>query len=306
MLRICCFLALLAATSTSCGVTTQGESSDLQTENINPDGWERFSAVRDIPIRFAGSESTVSFYDYSRRSHTFHVYKTFQLYDNAKVTFTTKYHETRVASWNEMNRGIDTKLYLFQESGDREVWGESFAADDDSGEDKFSQISRELPPGAYRFLISRRWDPRDFPENYTPIVRLQSECEGDGCQPPPEPARICLYDSNWDCVFGEAITLLGEGVDLRVAEAVALQQVPEAARSAVAAAVTEIEEREFSGTDYQAWLDSIYAIYRSENDHTVLGYAVVGYGTGEPDYNDGVVYGFDVNGNAVFSDQEDW
>ena len=67
----------------------------------------------------------------------------------------------------------------------------------------------------------------------------------------------------------------------------------------LAVARDEINGRTFHGTDYVAELEGFYKIFASETDRTVVGYAAFGWGSGEPDYHDGIVIGFSVEGDRV-------
>ena len=58
----------------------------------------------DISVSFRGPYPTnISFENYRTDELTFVVGKEFKLYENAKVTFETHYHETRVEAWNSLN-----------------------------------------------------------------------------------------------------------------------------------------------------------------------------------------------------------
>jgi hypothetical protein len=79
--------------------------------------------------------------------------------------------------------------------------------------------------------------------------------------------------------------------------------LPENVRAALQGAIEEIEYREFEGTDYNAWVDGIYEVISGDE---LVGYAVQGYGTGEPDYNDGMTFGYNLGGGFVSYEENDW
>lgn len=98
--------------------------------------------------------------------------------------------------------------------------------------------------------------------------------------------------------FGNAVVPLG-GADPALTEEVTLAQVPVVVSGKLAVARDEINGRTFHGTDYVAELEGFYKIFASETDRTVVGYAAFGWGSGEPDYHDGIVIGFSVEGDRV-------
>jgi hypothetical protein len=253
-----------------------------------------------------GTRRDVSFRDFATDATVFAVHMPFETFGPAKVTFETMYHDTMVDEWDALNAKIDTVAYIYRAPTADGRWGRNLASDDDGGDDHFSKLTVELPDaGSYRLVVRRRFEPAAFPSGYTPIIDVQSQCDGEGCSAPTAPARVCESDTDWACVIGQAV-VLGDGPDVRVTHTVAVEDLTGELRAAVAAAVTEIEERSFAGTDYTAEVEGIYAIHRSSSDATIVAYAVLGYGSGEPDYSDAVLIGLSPSGARVYSDELDW
>lgn len=253
---------------------------------------------------FWGFSTDVSFRDVTTNKLVFAKYLPFELSGPAKVSLETTFHQTQIEEWNDLNRGIDTVLYVHRED-DGGTWGKLLGKNDDGGTDKMSKLSLSLDAGKYRVLVARRFDPDPFPPGYEPIVDVAPACSGDGCAEPVPPPRVCDEDDDWNCVIGEAI-FLASGADLRVAAPVAVDDVPADARPGVKAAVSEIEARSFPNSDYEADVEGVYEVFRSEDDDTVLAYAVLGYGSGEPDYSDAILIGIGRDGAEVFYLEESW
>ncbi len=85
-----------------------------------------------------------------------------------------------------------------------------------------------------------------------------------------------------------------------------LQDIPLKIRGEIRDAVNWIEERSFEGTDYMAYVEGIYLVFKRVEDQAPSGYMVIGYGSGEPDYNESMAFGFDMGGKLVFEDILDW
>jgi hypothetical protein len=100
-----------------------------------------------------------------------------------------------------------------------------------------------------------------------------------------------------------AFTPLG-GPTFGLATEIELRDVPAAVRSKMEAEGRRIEARAFEGTDYSAGVAGYYAIKPSCGSTTTIGYVVWGTGSGEPDYHDGIVIGFDTAGNIVAEEEE--
>jgi hypothetical protein len=91
-----------------------------------------------------------------------------------------------------------------------------------------------------------------------------------------------------------------DGPNTALAKAIEVTDVPtDELWEALSDAGQSIEERSFEGTDYEASVYGYYAIYLSPGDDEPVAYVVWGGGSGEPDYHDGVVIGFDVDANQV-------
>jgi hypothetical protein len=91
------------------------------------------------------------------------------------------------------------------------------------------------------------------------------------------------------------------GADEKLTRAVTLDVLPPAVRTEIEKGAAEFLARTVDGVlGYEARIEGVYQIYRSESDHRVVAYAVYGVGKGEPDYRDGMVYAFDPKGNCVY------
>jgi hypothetical protein len=201
---------------------------------------------------------------------------------------------------SEASTNIDTVLYVYNEPKNH-VWGQYIAKDDNSGTDgRLSKLAVHLAKGTYYVVLRRK---STF-HNQRAVVDIVANCSGDACRKPSETpvdagaAPTCSDPNDLECLVGNAIEPLGEP-DLRLCKKVTLEEMPSSVRATAKDVATEIEAREFEGTDYQAEIQGYYAIYQSESDHTIVGYAVWGTGTGEPDYMDGIVVGIDLDGNRV-------
>jgi hypothetical protein len=99
----------------------------------------------------------------------------------------------------------------------------------------------------------------------------------------------------------------GEDPAADVTREIAIEDVSASAKTGVDQAVEEIEGRTFEGTDYSAWVNSIYEVRAPENQGGALvGYLVSGGGSGEPDYVDMVNLGVDLQGNIVSRDEAEY
>ncbi len=99
-----------------------------------------------------------------------------------------------------------------------------------------------------------------------------------------------------------ALSPLG-GPELGLSHEVEVSAVPAAVRTKMQRVMREIRARSF-GTDYSADVAGAYAVHRSCADDSVVGYAVWGTGSGEPDYHDGIVVGWDTAGNEVVNEED--
>lgn len=100
-----------------------------------------------------------------------------------------------------------------------------------------------------------------------------------------------------------AISPLG-GANPARSESISLEEVPRAVRSALEDAAQEIRARSFDGTDYTAELEGYYVIYDSPAKTRVVAYVAYGTGSGEPDYHDGVIIGFDARGTRIYDNED--
>lgn len=100
-----------------------------------------------------------------------------------------------------------------------------------------------------------------------------------------------------------AVTPLGGAVTALTTE-VALDSLPPAVKQSALQAIEEIRNRRFEGTDYVADLAGIYAVHTSCSDSTTIAYAVLGFGSGEPDYHDGMVYGLALDGRFISYEED--
>lgn len=83
--------------------------------------------------------------------------------------------------------------------------------------------------------------------------------------------------------------------------AIEVGDAPASLAGPLSSAVREINERRVPGTDYSAETHAIYEVFATAAKTNVVAYAVYGRGSGEPDYQDAIVIGFDVEGNRVHS-----
>jgi len=100
-----------------------------------------------------------------------------------------------------------------------------------------------------------------------------------------------------------AMSPLG-GPSFGLSDEVELSKVPSVVVAELEKGAAEIEARSFEGTDYSASVNGYYAIHRSCSDSTIVAYVVWGGGAGEPDYQDGVVIGVNLQGKRIY-EQED-
>jgi hypothetical protein len=142
-------------------------------------------------------------------------------------------------------------------------------------------------------------EARNLPEDLrADFAQLRGKSEAH-VQPPLAGPELELR--LWNAALVAAEQGFYDGVDR-----VDTNEVASSARASVAAAAEAIESRSFSGTDYSASVEGIYAVHADEEGGPLAGYVVVGYGSGEPDYNDRIVHGFDMGGNQVLFDEESW
>lgn len=95
-----------------------------------------------------------------------------------------------------------------------------------------------------------------------------------------------------------------DGANPALTKAITLSEAPLAVRAALVAASKEIKARTFEGTDYEAWVEGVYVVYASPAKDRVVAYVVHGLGSGEPDYNDGLVIGFDLSGRRIYDNED--
>ncbi len=117
------------------------------------------------------------------------------------------------------------------------------------------------------------------------------------------PARGALTAAELVAHLERAVSPMG-GADAQRTREVKLEDVPAAVRQALEATTKEIEAKSFEGTDFTAGVDGYYAVFKSPEDRTIVGYAIVGSGSGEPDYQESLVYGFDLTGKLVHEAEE--
>jgi hypothetical protein len=120
-----------------------------------------------------------------------------------------------------------------------------------------------------------------------------------------DPSRVCESDRDFACVVGQAIDL-EVGPDLRVTKKILVSSLDGRIKEAVSKAVDKIIDRNFPGTDYQARIGGVYEIYRSSTDLEVIAYGVLGYGYGEPDYQDTILIGLDLKGTFSFEIEDNY
>ncbi len=102
--------------------------------------------------------------------------------------------------------------------------------------------------------------------------------------------------------ISNAISLY-EGADPNLTTKVELNDIPKAPASALAAEAETLDDR-FPGTDYQAEVQGYYAIHPAVGDDTIVAYAFYAWGWGEPDYHDWIIFGVDLDGNVVHTDED--
>lgn len=118
-------------------------------------------------------------------------------------------------------------------------------------------------------------------------------------------SRICESNSDFSCVVGKAIDL-EVGPDIRVTNKISVDILNGEIRLAVSKAIESITTRHFPGTDYKARVDGVYEIYRSSTDHEIIAYGVLGYGYGEPDYQDVILIGLDLTGRLTLTIEDNY
>ncbi len=222
-------------------------------------------------------------------------YVEFALSGPATISLETKYHRTEVAAWNEINRRLDTVLYVYQPTGDR--WGSYLVKDDDAGYGKFSRLTVDLDAGSYRVLLKRKNG------SGTPVTDLHFDCAGAGCAAAVEPLPVCA-DTDLSCMIANAVDL-GDGANPLLTRELTLAALPVAVRGPARAATDELEQTD-PDLDYSASVHGYYAVYRSQDDHTIVAYALWATGSGEPDYQDATVIGFGLDGARVYHEHDDF
>lgn len=104
----------------------------------------------------------------------------------------------------------------------------------------------------------------------------------------------------------EAALPFGEEPVRGLSKEVKLSEVPQPVRDALKKAGKEISDKTFDGTDFSADVEGYFAIYKSATDKTITGYAVKGFGSGEPDYQEQTIIGFNLAGKRIFDETQDW
>ena len=224
----------------------------------------------------------------------------FVIWDEAEIALETAYHATMIASYNILNKEIDTIIYLFQKQSTNDPSWTLLASNDNYANSFFSHLTMKLEAGQYRVVISRKNTNLQFPKDYMPMVDLKGKCQGVGCKPPQEPARTCNLNDDWDCLIGDAVN------DSRLTMEVGINNLPQHVLNTVHESIEAINKKSFPDTDYSAHFSAIYAIFQDTNKTEVVAYAVVGYGYGEPDYNEEIIYGIDLEGNLVYENTINW
>jgi hypothetical protein len=102
----------------------------------------------------------------------------------------------------------------------------------------------------------------------------------------------------------EAAVSALDGANPALTKRITVGEAPEAVRGALTKASEQIKARRFAGTDYVAWVEGIYVVYASPAKDRVVAYVVHGLGSGEPDYNDGLVIGFDGEGRRIYEHED--
>lgn len=104
----------------------------------------------------------------------------------------------------------------------------------------------------------------------------------------------------------EAALKFGEDPVRGLATEVKLSDVPQPVRDQLKKAGKEISDKTFEGTDFTADVEGYFAIHKSATDKTITGYAVKGFGSGEPDYQEQTIIGFNLAGKRIFDETQDW
>jgi len=147
---------------------------------------------------------------------------------------------------------------------------------------------------AQNFYITVKSNIGDFASEGEKFDNCTSETTATACS-----------DNDWDRLISDPLTNQ-DGMKLEVLEPISYWDLPQELKPSFVVAMLEVQDRTFPGTDYSASIDGIYAIYRSASDQTVVAYALNAYGSGEPDYNEQMVFGFDLEGNRVFEQILEW
>lgn len=289
------YVMFAATASAGCAISTD-DQSDLMLEgrvDIDPE--------QKQPLRFYDGrlEARVDakFDTLFGDEHVYAplIYSELEVFGPAIVTLETKLHTTAVDAWNEINRDVDTVMYLYKP---RDTYGRYLARNDNGGWRKYSKLEGlELDKGIYHVVLKLK--PGSNTDDYNPIVDLVATCSG-ACVEPPDQPPVCS-PNDLDCMIGNAVIPL-EGANPSLTAEVSFESLPAAVRPAAQNAIDEIEGLSFPA--YEAGVVGIYAVYRSESDHTIVAYVVYGAGSGEPDYHDGMVIGINPAGTRIYYARE--
>lgn len=158
--------------------------------------------------------------------------------------------------------------------------------------------------GAIPFIWTRYADTKTLPRAEQEAIRrkdhvaqattyysLTGDLHGDIPGPTPEALEAI-----------NAAIGFSSGGDPALTNAITIQRVPAGIRSKVQAAVREVDSRSFPGTDYSSETQAIYEVFLTRAKDRVVAYVVYGRGTGEPDYQDTMVIGFDLDGRRVIDE----
>ncbi len=69
-------------------------------------------------------------------------------------------------------------------------------------------------------------------------------------------------------------------------------------------AIKEIEGRQFSGTNYRANVEAVFAVKNPKQNGKIMAYIVWGLGAGDGDYNDGVMKVLTPKGKALYEEEQ--
>jgi hypothetical protein len=178
-MRTLWLLILSLASIAGCSSDADGDLPDLALDHAKADS---ASPTAKLPLRWHEDElETIHPIAFERLvigvgQYQPLVYTSFEVSGPSTIELETEYHATARDSWNDINRKLDTLIYVFQPTAGQ--WGDYLDMDDDSGWAKYSKLTIDVDAGEYRVLL--RLPPElEAEPDYSPIVDVRAACAGE-------------------------------------------------------------------------------------------------------------------------------